>query len=296
MQQFVGAADVTQVTGIEQRFDQLGHCPVAPLEEQSHVGAAPDQGAGGASAEDGLTLVAIGQEFADVARQKGAIGFGEHEEIPGGFGQAAARGPAVALTRLDDLPRGSPGHFLAGAWFGVVVDDQHFVDEARGEEAFDGGADRAPLGIRHQDHRDPLPLPHAFPQDTEHANMRLDRATYCAMGDWSLTGSQNPHQREASLGRVGQSFGQDNGANMLQGYGMTSAMSQSAACETAGASTLVGRVTTKRVPPSAGKSARISPPCRVTTCQLTYSPSPKPCVASSGRAWKKRSKILSRAS
>src|SRR5215212_8347807 len=40
-----------------------------------------------------------------------------------------------------------------------------------------------------------------FPQETEHANMRLTRATHRAMDHWSLTGSWNHHQREVFPGR-----------------------------------------------------------------------------------------------
>src|SRR5215218_3469446 len=285
MQQLIGTADVTEMTGVEERFDQFGHRPIAPLQEYPHVGPAPDQGAGGASPEDSFALVAVGQQLADVAGQESAIRFGQYQQLPTGLGQAATRGPAVALTRLVDLARGGLGHFLAGARFRIVVDDEDLVDQAGGEKALDGGADRAPLGIRHQNHRDALPLPHPFPPG--HGTRKYGtrpRTTHRAMSDRSLAGSQNHDQRAACSGR------------RPPFRTATSRLVQSAACETESASMPTGRVTTKRVPPSVGKSARICPPCSSTICRLTYRSSPSPCVASSGRAWKKRSKIRSRAS
>ncbi len=42
----------------------------------------------------------------------------------------------------------------------VVVDHEHLVDQARGEEALDHISDRVALGIGHKHHRHSLTVPH----------------------------------------------------------------------------------------------------------------------------------------
>jgi len=107
-----------------------------------------------------FAVVAVHQQLEDVAGHERAVGLAQHDEVPGGLGQSPLGGEAVPLAGLVHLPGGGRRHLGVGAGLRVVVDDDHLVDHARGEEAFDRLADRVLLGIGHEDDRDRAGVPH----------------------------------------------------------------------------------------------------------------------------------------
>ena len=58
----------------------------------------------------------------------------------------------VALLGLKDFAGARHGYLLGGSLLGIVVDDQHLVDDAGSVEALDHLPDRVSLGVGHEHH------------------------------------------------------------------------------------------------------------------------------------------------
>ncbi len=165
-EQLVGAADVAEVAGVEEDLDALRDAPVPPLQEPLHVRAVPDQLAGRPGPEDGVAVLAEDEQLLDVGGQEGPVGLGEDDQVAARLAEAAAAGVSVALLGLEDLAGRGLRDLLARPRLGVVVDDDDLIDDSGREEALDDRADRIPLRIGHQHHRNALLSPHPGSEPT----------------------------------------------------------------------------------------------------------------------------------
>src|SRR5436853_495682 len=81
-----------------------------------------------------VEALCVGQQLENISRCEGAIRLADDQVVAGGLTQAPPDRKAIPLRRLVDLAgRGKP-NLIRGSIRGVVVDDDHFVDNAGAEK------------------------------------------------------------------------------------------------------------------------------------------------------------------
>ena len=155
------ATHVGEVDGVEQRLGELGHRPVAPAQEQTHVGATEDERLHRARPEHEIHVGGERQQLQDVLRVERRVGLAHAHKVGAGrLHEAASDRRAIALRRLEHLACHRRRHCRRRVGVRVVVDHDDVVDDAQLVEGVDAVGDAARLVVGGQHDCQRLSMPH----------------------------------------------------------------------------------------------------------------------------------------